>query len=184
MDLEINVFHHALSLLLLTKSKVLHHWKQQRGRDHLKTLMCLLFICGGAAVGNINEALKDKTHPCSSRSPCVTPGPLPSPPQAACLWSGLWRRWWRLDRLTHTEEADSWLYIPLSLIFSSSIHLFLLSSVSPYLLIFFPDDFLAGEHAEPRIWVSWEGFYHFCISIFCRGLVKLVHSHEESTVGD
>jgi len=73
MDLEITLFHHVLPSLLLIESKVLHHWKQQKGKDHLKTLMCLLCICGGAAVGNMNEALKDKTHPCSSRSPHVTP---------------------------------------------------------------------------------------------------------------
>lgn len=67
-------------------------------------------------------------------SPHVTPSPLPSPPQAACLWSGLWRRWWRLGRLTHAEEADSWLYIPLSLLFCfllPSIFTFLRVSISP-----------------------------------------------------
>lgn len=98
MDLEITLFHHAMSSLFL--ARVLHYWKQQRGgKDHIKTLMCLLSICGGAAVGNI-EALKDKTPPCSSRSPRVTPGPLPSPPQAACVKRAL-------EEMVTSGPADS-----------------------------------------------------------------------------
>jgi len=61
-------------------------------------------------VGSINEALKDKTHPCSSRTPHVTPAH--SRLQRESLWcpgalngSGGDGDVW--TRLTQAEEADS-----------------------------------------------------------------------------